>query len=595
VPAPRTSSEETRPNWKDVLAIAVLALACLLSRVPSLDRIALNPDESQYEASASYLAATGSSAFAFPYGTPGTVTLYKLIATVFGPYSMFEVRLLVLLICLTMAMLLYELVQRESNRWWGLASGLLFVYFNPSFEGWTANREWFSGLWVLVGILIYALSLRRVSHRRWWMLLAAGVACGMSLWFKRQASFLVLVIPLMLVWESLEERKPAELLRRLLPYVLGGIAATALFLLPFLFHGTLGVYLGSIFEDWSLFVAGNEAMTQQMAGDTTDLYAVRLYWGLPHRAILLIAYGFALVCLVGAGLRLAGKRPRWWPAQDRPIVLLFAVYLVAALLCVKLGNRFFGHYYLFLLPPVAGLFGFAGHCLGASRRSDAVRWFGVGFAVLFVVDRVIALRLTPLGAVLGDWPRSIVPWLYLAAGVAIIGYGLMRPLRRAGRTIAALLILELGLLVVQAQLTAPPPSLPHHPRGFARLEARIEALAGPDDLLFVWGWLPEIYSLMRLESASHMTITEYVVEDYYVTPQGPTINRPMAEMMMDDLRTRKPKFIVDAAKRSWTMVADGNPWLYRLDQYPEFELVQLLQTDYDLVGTYDDCDLYVRR
>ena len=114
-------------------------------------------------------------------------------------------------------------------------------------------------------------------------------------------------------------------------------------------------------------------------------------------------------------------------------------------------------------------------------------------------------------------------------GVAIVGYGIARPLRHAGRTIAALLILELGLLVVQSQFTAPPPSLPYHPRGFGRLEAKIDAVAGPEDLLFVWGWLPEIYSLTRLESASHMTITEYVVEDYYVTPKGPTINRPMAE------------------------------------------------------------------
>ena len=42
------------------------------------------------------------------------------------------------------------------------------------------------------------------------------------------------------------------------------------------------------------------------------------------------------------------------------------------------------------------------------------------------------------------------------------------------------------------------------------------------------------------------------------------------------------------------MVAGGDPWLYRLDQYPDFELVKLLGEHYRRVGRFDGCDLFLR-
>ena len=96
---PRSPFRDLDPPVRDGLCFLVLAVTCLLLRVPSLDRVSLNPDESQYEATASYLAATGSSAF-LPYGTPGTFLVFKIMTQLFGPYPMFEVRVLVQLICL---------------------------------------------------------------------------------------------------------------------------------------------------------------------------------------------------------------------------------------------------------------------------------------------------------------------------------------------------------------------------------------------------------------------------------------------------------------------------------------------------------------
>jgi hypothetical protein len=92
-----------------------------------------------------------------------------------------------------------------------------------------------------------------------------------------------------------------------------------------------------------------------------------------------------------------------------------------------------------------------------------------------------------------------------------------------------------------------------------------------------------------------MTITQYVVDDYYVTSQAPRLNTEVAETLMDNLRERRPRFIVDAAERSWTLLADADPRLYRMKNYPDFELTDLLEQEYRFAGTLDGCDLYIRR
>ena len=69
-----------RSDRRDVLCILALTAVCLLLRLPALDRIALNPDESQYEATAAYLVATGTSAFELPHTSGGTFALYKALS-----------------------------------------------------------------------------------------------------------------------------------------------------------------------------------------------------------------------------------------------------------------------------------------------------------------------------------------------------------------------------------------------------------------------------------------------------------------------------------------------------------------------------------
>jgi len=114
--------------------------------VPSLDRVSLDPAESQYEATASYLVATGASPFSYALGTPGTFALFTLATRVFGPYSMFEIRLLVQLMALGLA---YD--SDEGRAWAASITALMTgeAYATSArtamrmgpFAGYTENRE----------------------------------------------------------------------------------------------------------------------------------------------------------------------------------------------------------------------------------------------------------------------------------------------------------------------------------------------------------------------------------------------------------------------------------------------------------------------
>jgi len=153
-------------TWTDLVLLLILVVACLALRLPGVDRVALNPDESQYEATASYLLATETSAFSLTYGVPGTIALYRAVGSVFGPYSMWAVRVLVICVCAMMAALLYLAGRAAGSRFAGFLAALVFVHHNVGFEGLSANREWFAGGLILLGVWLCLVAVRAAGPRR---------------------------------------------------------------------------------------------------------------------------------------------------------------------------------------------------------------------------------------------------------------------------------------------------------------------------------------------------------------------------------------------------------------------------------------------
>jgi hypothetical protein len=245
---------------------------------------------------------------------------------------------------------------------------------------------------------------------------------------------------------------------------------------------------------------------------------------------------------------------------------------------------------------VAALFAFAARLTAvAADRSTPARVAALSAVGLLLLDRLFQLREHSLADLFSPRARSIAVVVHLFLGLAVLAFLALRPMRRARFALLALIWLEAGLLVTQAQLAPAPRSLPFHRHGFDRLAAEIEARRRPGDRLFVWGWAPEIYSLTRMEAASHFSICQYIVNDYEARPAAPRLDPYLADLLMRDLERRRPRFVVDAARRSWTMSAGGVPWLYRLDLYPDFALRTYLARGYRRVGTFDGCDLYLRK
>jgi hypothetical protein len=158
--------------------------------------------------------------------------------------------------------------------------------------------------------------------------------------------------------------------------------------------------------------------------------------------------------------------------------------------------------------------------------------------------------------------------------------------------LAALLVLQIGVLVVDRQRAPTPESMSHNPYRFDELTGFLGSRSASGDRLFVWGWAPEIYSLTRLEAASRLAMCQYVVNDFKAAPDHPSLNPHWAGMLMRDLRERQPRFIVDASSRSWY---GTDPWVYDLSHYSDFELVGLLASEYVPIGHVDGCHVYERR
>ncbi|NIM00199.1 MAG: hypothetical protein GTN89_04760 [Acidobacteria bacterium] len=567
----------------------MLAVSALLLWIPVLGAVTLNPDESQYEATASYLVATETSAF-LPNGAPAVFGLFKLMTWLVGPYPIFAMRVLVMAIAFASALVLFGMVRRVADRWSGLVAGLVFLHYAPRLEGFVVNREWFASFATLAGLALYTSSRETTPRRPLW-LIVSGFLCGMALWFKLQASFIVFVIPAVLLLDAIATRSIGMLRRDLPWFAAGGIGSGLAYLAPFWFQGTLEQFLGFMLADVDVFVAGNEAAIRAAAGDSGETFLDHFLLGLPYRPLFLIAYVAAALVAVGWIQRIGrtSRNPTW---VTRRGVTLFAVYLFLAMICVQLGSRFFAHYYQLMLPAVAALVGLAFHFFSTVAREHR-GWRVVALVVvaLLAVERLVALLPDPVWTGELSWPRGPLVILFSLGALGILAFALQQPLRRAAIAMACWIVLQSGMVVLSEQLATRPTTMAHSQYDFAALTQYFEREKQPGDRLFVWGWAPEIYSLTRLEAASHITFCQYVAGDLKGVPNRPALDEEWADLLMAELGASKPRFIVDASRVSWF---ETERWIYELRNFPDFELNTMLERDYREVARVDDCPIWER-
>lgn len=586
------SPDNARWDRGDTVAVLVLWVVLLASRVPWLDAPPLNADEGQYAAQAAYCQAHSILPFQTPVGPVYPVAIYTLCAKWAGPFALWAPRTVVLIIAGVLTTIAYVFVRSVSNRFSGILAGLLLVLVSPYFEGHAANREWFAVLPVWLGICAYVGSWRAPPARvRVWMF-AAGLLVSVGFWFKDQAAPLLLVVPLDLACRALVDRTPRLAVRNGFWYTCGAFLGVLMFLAPFVYVGTLNEHLQMQFGqqiEYATSLSGQHAPESLL-----PLYFRQFYQYLPFRRLWVWSYVGAAVTAGWLGYWAVRGRPsvpRWFA-----LLRLLTCYLLVAMVLVQLGRRFYSHYYLFLLPSLAML-----TVIAIDRwRHWPRRWqvptalAGIALAVL---DITRLPHLFPLVSRFDDTPTWFILLIIAAAnGAYLIVLSVQRARRRDRPWLALpaviLLLVVAGDLVWLAMQTTLVPQLAVYRAAtrfyFPQLIAEIAPRAAPQDRLFVWGFRPELYALLRLEPASRFAHVAEVTNDVTESPAVKPSPHPdyLADLLADLDRTQ-PRWVVNA----WLRSIHGE-W-YHLRHCPQFD--DWLSRDYVYLATIDGCDVYERR
>ncbi len=452
-----------------VFLLLLLALATALLRIHFLD-VPLERDEGAYAYIAQRLAL-GEVPYkdSFDQKPPGAAIAYWT-AFRFGPETARTIHVLGLVVALLSSWALTFVVRRLADDRSALAAGLVlaFLLSDPHVFGFSANTELFMTLPAVLSVLPL---LRILSGERGLRSAAAcGVLNGIAFLFKPVAVF-NMAFCVLAVWLFSEKRNGAADRRILLTVV----AAAAFFfpiLSSFLIFAALGgggAYIDAVFVNnyyyastypWEMALQLGPAAITKLApteGTTWALAAAIVAWGIYRR--------------------------------DRKTVLL-CLWLAASCLGIVSGKRFYPHYFIQWLPPLAAMAGIGvGFVLGVFKdfRPPVLRY---GVSALFIVG----LAWIPAA--------HLVPWL--KASTDEVSWK----------------------------------SYPGNPFVEAPLIARFAAeRTEPDDAIFIIGSEPEILFYAHRKSASRYIHTYPVLT---IAPDGP---RRLEEYVTDFI-DRRPRMVI---------------------------------------------------
>jgi 4-amino-4-deoxy-L-arabinose transferase-like glycosyltransferase len=200
------------------------------------------------------------------------------------------------------------------------------------------------------------------------------------------------------------------------------------------------------------------------------------------------------------------------------------LWVVSAAISTAIGLRFFGHYYMQLVPPIALL------ASGALVRSSA--------------------RIAKIG---------VASACVLAVGFSAAGY-----------------FIHPG---------EPEPQ-------YRSVSEYLASMAGPDDAIFVWGSVPEIYWASGKRPATRFLTQSFLTGNYPGRPSDdPTVDDTTRQACTDfyqDFAKSPPQYLVDTSP-----AAVRGSGYYPISKFPRLDAI--VHQAYRYVVTIDGYDIYRRR
>jgi hypothetical protein len=370
-PAPASAgAHDTPPTRRSVTRGPLLVLAfvvvAVVVHVPSLTHRSFNSDEA-YAATQAQVLNRGGRLYVDTVDRKPPVVPYLYAATfrATGSDDLLAVRILALGADVLTALLLAAEARRRLGRdHAGLIAGLLFLGGSAAFyatDGQTASFERFMLPLMVAGFVLAARARP----------LAGGVALGLATLTKQTAAATLLPAAF-LAWRPGPEHRA-----RRLALLGAGVAAPIVV-------ATLALG-GSDFVHWVFTGNAGYLATGGSVGFTIHRGLVQTLW-----------FVLANVALVGLAA-LAWRRRR----LDVDLWL----WAASAVVAVATGLRFFGHYYLQLLPPLALLA--TRPLVTASRRAWAATAVALAVPIAFFAHQQVGTRPSHTEVVAADLTRYV--------------------------------------------------------------------------------------------------------------------------------------------------------------------------------------------
>ena len=308
----------------------LLGLTCLL-RFPALVSHPFNIDESYYAAGAAELVSGGTFyRNVVDHKPPGVYFLYSLIYRVAGIYNQTAVHVALVLVAALTAYLVGILAQELFGGTTGACAGTLYALASvvgPANDFQAANTELFMNLPVAAALWLAARAWvrQRVPAAEGW---AMGLLVGIAVLIRPQAALALLPIGVVLV-----RRRPGF---SAMAVVAVGAALPTLVLL-------VSLWRADAVADFRTSLAYASYYSNSLP------FEVKLANGM-LKTLFFLAIDVGLVIPVVMLLVEGRRRDHGW---RHGAGCLLTSWLVASFVAVSMGGRFYPHYFIQLLPPLA--------------------------------------------------------------------------------------------------------------------------------------------------------------------------------------------------------------------------------------------------
>jgi 4-amino-4-deoxy-L-arabinose transferase-like glycosyltransferase len=422
---------------------------------------------------------------------PGTTFFYAATFAAFGP-SMAAVHLAAIVWNFCTALAVFLAAARLYDRRIGLWAATIFVYFSTNYltqDMMAANTELLMILPATVSFHFFMQSDSGTAPRRYAMLFLAGLTTGLAMLFKQVAGSNLIFFALYELVQAPSRSKVRLALLRLAAVAIGFLMVVALFLLWLMHNGAMGGF-------WRNAVLLGFQYVGSLPAETFFKFMI-------GRTLGYILFNLALWALAA----LAAAR-----ALDDDLAV--AAWAACSLIGPPVGRRFFGHYFIQVLPPLSIL---------AAR----------GMKILG--DRLSESRAA----------RLIARALILATFVSFF--------RFHHRT---------AILAYEAAVGAR--TRWSESWGMTKREREVQQVAqfvrdriGSGQPLYIWGYALDVYWRSGCRPASRYLTPYYVTGRFY--PEVTQIEekdqfwRQARLELIDDLRRSRPRLLLNTDEAIWSL------------------------------------------